>query len=337
MKSIQNTLINERSTWLITGCAGFIGSHIAEKLISTGQRVVGLDNLSTGLQSNIELLESLANQSDGSFTFHKESITNYEKCLELTKNTDYVIHQAALGSVPRSIENPIASFESNILGFINILEASRQNNVKSFVFASSSSVYGDNLEQPKKEENTGNALSPYACSKITDEIIGLNYHFTYGMNVIGLRYFNVFGSRQNPEGPYAAVIPKWIEAFLNKKPVEIFGDGTTSRDFCFIQNTVEANILAALNTNGNAFGKVYNIACSESTSLNEIYQVISTQLKNKGIKLCQDIPIYKDFRKGDIKDSLASISRAEEFLNYKPLVMVNEGLKKTVDWYLENL
>lgn len=333
MEKLLQELQSTKRTWLVTGCAGFIGSHISETLLKANQKVIGIDNMSTGLKSNLELLN---NTEHGEFIFYLDSIEKYDLCLEATRNVDFVIHQAALGSVPRSIDDPTNTFKHNIQGFINILEASRINNVKSFVFASSSSVYGDNDDELKTENNTGTLLSPYACSKKTDEIIGMNYNLTFGMKTIGLRYFNVFGPRQNPDGPYAAVIPKWTEAFLNKKSVEIFGKGDTSRDFCYVQNTVYANLLACLSKD-EAFGEIYNIACGDSTSLNDLYSCIQENLELKGARNLQKSPIYKDYRKGDIKNSLANINKAKNNLGYTPLVNAEEGLKLTIDWYMENI
>lgn len=313
-------------TFLVTGGAGFIGANLVEFLLHfNAKKVRVLDNLSTGYKSNLE--EFFNNTA---FEFIDGNITNPEDCLKVTKDIDIVLHQAALGSVPRSIENPIATNEVNAGGFVNMLFAAHKNNVKRFVYASSSSVYGDDKTMPKVEEKTGNLLSPYAVSKKTNELYADVFHRTYGLEIIGLRYFNVFGPKQNINGPYAAVIPIFISNLLNNKAPNIFGNGETTRDFTFIENVIQANITAALTRNKDAINKVYNIAYGGTTSLNELYKMIAEKLDSK------ITPVYAPERKGDIKDSFANISKAKELLGFAPTVDLKEGVSKTVDWYKAN-
>ena len=312
---------------LITGGAGFIGSNICEYLIKhkVGQvRVV--DNLSTGFYENIKSFVALPN-----FEFIEGDLTDTEFCKEICEGVDLVCHQAALGSVPRSIENPVATNHHNVTGFINIITAAKDAGVKRFVYASSSSVYGDELSSPKIEEKTGNLLSPYAVSKKTNEVYARVFHQLYDMEIIGLRYFNVFGPKQSPEGAYAAVIPLFIDGVINNKSVYIDGLGDQTRDFTFIENVVQANIKALTISESNAFGEVYNIACGDSISVLDLYNSISEILNIK------KEPCFRDSRKGDIKNSLANISKAQEYLGYEPLYSVKEGLEKTVNYFSKKL
>ncbi len=311
---------------LITGGAGFIGSNIVDYLVVHGyQKIFVLDNLETGSLKNIE--EHIQNKK---IVFINSDITNFETCLSATKNIDIVLHQAALGSVPRSIANPINTHNVNVNGFINMLEAAKQNKVKRFVYASSSSVYGDNTDLPKKEENVGNPLSPYAVSKKTNELYARVYAELYNMEIIGLRYFNVFGPKQNPEGPYAAVIPIFINNILNNKDSFIFGDGENRRDFTYVDNVVISNILAASTENISALNQVYNIAFGATKSINSLFAHIKIGL-NSNAQVT-----YQPARVGEIKDSFASIEKATNILGYKPQINLETGIKNTIEWYGQN-
>ncbi len=313
-------------TFLITGGAGFIGSNIADFLLkNNAKKVVILDNLSTGFEDNIDEFKKHEN-----FIFIKGDITNYEDCLKATNGVDYVFHQAALGSVPRSINDPIATNSVNVGGFVNMLFASHKNNVKRFIYASSSSVYGDDKTMPKQENITGNLLSPYAVSKKANELYADVFYRTYGLEVIGLRYFNVFGPKQNIAGAYAAVIPIFITSLLKNESPNIFGDGTTTRDFTFIENVIQANVISALTINKDAINQVFNIAYGGTTSLNDLYKYISEEL-NSDLK-----PNYQPERKGDIKDSFANIDKAKNLLNFSPTINIIQGLTTTVEWYKNN-
>lgn len=316
----------QQKSFLVTGGAGFIGSNIVAFLLQNKAREVRvLDNFSTGYKSNIE--EFFSNPS---FKLIEGDITNLETCLQATVGIDCVLHQAALGSVPRSIKDPVATNNTNISGFLNMLHASVTNNIKRFVYASSSSVYGSDRTMPKTEDKTGELLSPYAVTKKANELYAGVFFKTYGLEVIGLRYFNVFGPKQNINGPYAAVIPIFVNELINKRAPAIYGDGTTTRDFTFIDNVVQANLKAALTEEKAAMNEVYNIAYGGTTSLNDLYKTISGILKT-------DIqPQYKVERKGDIKDSFADISKAKNLLNYSPEVDLKQGLEKTLAWYTQH-
>ena len=331
--AIKKSLLSSPQTWLITGVAGFIGSNLLETLLELNQKVVGLDNFSTGNQANLKEVQSLVSKKQWSkFTFIKGDISNLKSCELACQNIDYVLHQAAIGSVPRSIKDPINTNKSNITGFLNMLVAANNANVKSFTYAASSSTYGDHKKLPKKEHIIGNPLSPYAVTKYVNELYADVFHKAYAFNSIGLRYFNVFGKRQTPNSTYAAVIPKWIHAILADEEIFINGDGKTSRDFCFIENAVQANILAATTTSKKAKNNVYNIAVGDRTSLNELYsslqELISKKNKRQHLKLT-----YRDFRKGDVMHSQADISKAKNLLGYRPTHRVQLGLKKTVEWH----
>jgi UDP-N-acetylglucosamine 4-epimerase len=311
---------------LITGGAGFIGSHLAEYFVLNGaQKVIVLDDLSTGFESNIEHLKSHKN-----FTFIKGSITDLETCQKACKDISIVLHHAALGSVPRSVENPMKTNEINVGGFVNMLFAAKENEVKKFVYASSSSVYGDDETTPKIETKTGNLLSPYAVSKYTNEQYARVFSSLYNMQTIGLRYFNVFGERQNPDGPYAAVIPKFISSLLNNKQAGIHGSGTNTRDFTYVANVVKANLLCVEKEN-IPLQTVMNIACGGTISVNEIYRQVAMQLNKADVQA-----IYLPERPGEIKNSYADIALAQKTLGYQPLVTLEEGLKKTVNWFKNN-
>ena len=335
---VKQKLLLEQKTWLITGVAGFIGSNLAEELLKLNQKVVGLDNFSTGHKHNLEHIKnSILDSQWDNFTFIEGDITDYNTCIETTKNVDIVLHQAALGSVPRSIDNPVNSNASNVSGFLNMLTASKDNGVKRFVFASSSSVYGDSQELPKVEERTGNLLSPYAVTKYVNELYMGVFYKCYGFESIGLRYFNVFGKRQDPNGAYAAVMPKWISQMLNGEDVYINGDGETSRDFTYIDNVVQANILAGTTMNSEAFAKAYNTAAAGRETLNNLFNAIKNGLEEKlpGLKIKD--AIYRDFRKGDIRHSNANINRAKQLLGYQPTHTLEEGLKESISWYINNI
>lgn len=310
-------------TILITGGAGFIGSNIAEKISGLGcRKLMVLDNLETGSLENIRPLVQ-----SGDIEFINADISDLSACMFACKNADIVLHQAALGSVPRSIQFPANTHRVNVDGFINMLEAARENKVKRFVYASSSSVYGDNRDLPKVEEKTGNPLSPYAVSKKTNELYAKVYSEIYKMEIIGLRYFNVFGPKQNPQGPYAAVIPIFVNNLLNNKQCVIYGDGNNRRDFTYVDNVVSANLLAASTANSAAMGEVFNIAYGATKSVNSLYGQISALL---GSDLKAD---YLPPRVGDIKDSFASVDKARKTLGYTPLISLDEGIQKTIDWY----
>jgi UDP-N-acetylglucosamine/UDP-N-acetylgalactosamine 4-epimerase len=341
---LQTQLIATPKTWLVTGVAGFIGSNILETLLKLNQRVVGLDNFSTGQQCNLDEVKALVTLEQwDNFCFIEGDIREADDCrramifitsLRDDKHpVDYVLHQAALGSVPRSIADPINSNATNIDGFVNMLVAARDAKVSSFVYAASSSTYGDHPGLPKVEANIGKPLSPYAVTKLVNELYADVFARCYGFNTIGLRYFNVFGKRQDPNGAYAAVIPKWTAALLQGDNVFINGDGETSRDFCFIDNAVQANLLAATTQNPEAVNQIYNVAVGERTSLKELYQLIASSLAPQ-CKLSPSNPIYRDFRSGDVRHSLADISKAQNLLGYIPTVNVSVGITITMPWYI---
>ena len=331
-EKIQQQLINEPKVWLVTGVAGFIGSNLLEKLLLLNQKVVGLDNFATGHQHNIDEVQSLVSDAQWDrFTFIEGDIRDYKTCQLAVKGVDYVLHEAALGSVPRSINDPLTTDAVNISGFLNMLTAAKEEQVKSFTYAASSSTYGDHPALPKVEENIGNPLSPYAVTKYVNELYAGVFARTYGFKAIGLRYFNVFGKRQDPNGAYAAVIPKWTSAMINNEEVFINGDGETSRDFCFIENTVQMNILAATAID-EAKDQVYNVAVGDRTTLNDLYYAIQYALVENDIKKVSE-PIYRDFRIGDVRHSQADISKAVNKLGYRPEYRIQEGIIKVMPWY----
>ena len=317
-------------TWLVTGVAGFIGSNLLETLLGLNQTVIGLDNFSTGSQKNLDLVrKSIATEQWNRFEFIQGDICDLATCRNaLSKGADYVLHQAALGSVPRSIHDPIASNLNNVSGFLNMLVASRDAQVKTFVYAASSSTYGDHPGLPKVEDQIGKPLSPYAVTKYVNELYADVFATTYGFRTIGLRYFNVFGPRQDPNGPYAAVIPKWMEQIRDGQVVQINGDGNTSRDFCYVENAIQANLLAA-SASEDAKGQVYNVAVGQQTSLNELFEYLKNIMEKPGAQAS-----HVDFRKGDVRHSLANIDKARQLLGYLPEVDCREGLKRTVKYYL---
>lgn len=341
-EELQEYLKSNQTTWLITGVAGFIGSNLLEKLLVLNQKVIGLDNFDTGYQKNIDEAIFDANEIVGkdvskNFKFVKGDIRYLNDCKQACHGVDYVLHQAALGSVPRSIEDPISTNEANIDGFINMLVASKNSKVKRFVYAASSSSYGDNANLPKVENMIGNPLSPYAVTKLVNEYYASVFAKNYDFKTIGLRYFNIFGKRQDPNGAYAAVIPKWIACIINKESVYINGDGETSRDFCYVDNAVQANILAAMTKNNGATNQVYNVALNDRTSLNQLYKMIENSLIKNVKGLEKKDPIYRDFRSGDVRHSQASIDKAKELLEYEPQFKITEGLNETIGWYIDSL
>ena len=334
-KLLQALTINPK-TWLVTGAAGFIGSNLLEHLLKLNQSVVGIDNFSTGKMSNLDEVKKLVNPQQWSgFTFVEGDIRNLDDCREACSGVDYVLHQAALGSVPRSINDPITTNAVNISGFMNMLTAARDAGVQSFTYAASSSTYGDHAALPKVEENIGKPLSPYAVTKYVNELYADVFAKTYGFNTIGLRYFNVFGKRQDPNGAYAAVIPKWAASMLLDDDVFINGDGETSRDFCFIENAIQANLLAAT-ADVSAKNEVYNVAVGDRTTLNELYRAMQAALADNG-KPCGNVPVYRDFRAGDVRHSQADISKAASKLGYAPEYRIMDGIAKAMPWYIENV
>ncbi|QXX85732.1 Vi polysaccharide biosynthesis UDP-N-acetylglucosaminuronic acid C-4 epimerase TviC [Acinetobacter lwoffii] len=324
-------------TWLITGVAGFIGSNLLETLLKLNQNVVGLDNFATGHQHNLDEVQSLVKPEQWeNFKFYEGDIRNFADCQKACAGVDYVLHEAALGSVPRSIADPITTNAANITGFLNMLTAARDAEVKSFTYAASSSTYGDHPALPKVEENIGKPLSPYAVTKYVNELYAEVFARTYGFKTIGLRYFNVFGKRQDPNGAYAAVIPKWTAAMIAGDDVFINGDGETSRDFCFIENTVQANILAATTQNDEAKNQVYNVAVGDRTTLNDLFNAIKAALNENGVTYTKE-PVYRDFRAGDVRHSQASIEKIRTLLEYIPQFSISQGIDKTMPWYSKKL
>ncbi len=321
--------------WLLTGVAGFIGSNLLEALLGLEQQVVGLDNFSTGYRHNLQNVREIVGEERWSnFLFHEGDIQNLEDCQRACIGADYVLHQAALGSVPRSIDDPIATNRANVDGFLNMLVSALKAGTKRFVYASSSSVYGDSNELPKVEDRVGNALSPYATSKLINELYAGVFTRVYGLEWIGLRYFNVFGKRQDPQGAYAAVIPRWIDTLLNfQKPV-INGDGETSRDFCYIRDVVQANILAALSDSPQGVNKAYNIAVGDRTTLNQLMEMIKTSLSRRIPEIAGIDPGYGPFRKGDVRHTQADISRARDLLGYVPEYAISRGIEESIEWYI---
>ncbi|PUA16919.1 NAD-dependent epimerase/dehydratase family protein [Glaciimonas sp. PCH181] len=333
-EQIQHELREQPKKWLITGCAGFIGSNLLETLLKLDQDVVGLDNFATGHQHNLDEVKELVGAKRWSrFNFINGDIRDINACQQAVQGVDYVLHQAALGSVPRSLKDPITTNDVNINGFLNMLTASRDASVTSFVYAASSSTYGDHPGLPKVEDTIGKPLSPYAVTKYVNELYAEVFARCYGFKTIGLRYFNVFGKRQDPNGAYAAVIPKWIASMINNKEIFINGDGETSRDFCFIENTVQANLLAATTSADNK-NEVYNVAVSDITTLNELVGSLKSTLKANGRLYEKDV-IYRDFRDGDVRHSQADISKVAQRLGYVPAYRIQQGLEAAMPWYVE--
>jgi UDP-N-acetylglucosamine 4-epimerase len=337
-EQLLETFKTNQKTWLVTGNAGFIGSNLTEFLLKHNQRVVGLDNFSTGYQHNIDdVLSNVGEEKAKNFTFIEGNTWEMETCQKACKGVDIVLHQAALGSVPRSIADPVTSNQSNITGFLNMLTAAKDAGIKRFVYASSSSVYGDSKELPKVEERTGNLLSPYAAMKMTNELYAGVFQKTYGMETLGLRYFNVFGRRQDPDGAYAAVIPKWVGSLLTDEDVYINGDGETSRDFTYIDNVIQMNLLAGTTDNPEAFGEAFNVAVGGRNTLNELYTLINKELKDHINTFTMKEAIYRDFRAGDIRHSNADISKAQNTVGYAPTHDIYQGMEEAIEWYIESI
>lgn len=329
-------LATRRYRWLITGGAGFIGSHLLETLLQRGQCVVTLDNLSTGSRDNLERVRASVGAAAWiEHRFIEGDIRSLEACREACRRIDFVLHQAAVSSVPRSIADPVAAHAANASGFVNVLAAAKDAGVKRIVYAGSSAVYGDSRAVPNVEHALGMPLSPYAASKYANELYAAAFARCYGLQTIGLRYFNVFGPRQDPNGPYAAVIAKWLGALLSGEQAVIYGDGQTTRDYCYIANVVQANLLAAMTHNPAAVNQVYNVAFGGRTSLNELFVLLRAVLMERGCAHIGDTPLYKPFRAGDIPHSLADIAKARTLLGYRPAHSLHDGLRETVAWFME--
>ena len=329
---LQHDLRQSPRRWLVTGAAGFIGSHLVETLLGLGQHVVGLDNFATGSRANVEAASAA---HPDRFRFVEGDIRSVDDCRAACEGADVVLHQAALGSVPRSIKDPLATHATNVDGFVNMLVAARDAGIGRFVYASSSSVYGDHPGLPKVEDEIGTPLSPYAVSKRVDELYARTFQDHYDFQTVGLRYFNVFGPRQDPDGPYAAVIPRWLGEMIAGEESTIFGDGETSRDFCYVANVVQANLLAAL-AGSEATGTVYNVALGDRTTLNELFRMLGDGLVAEGALDATPAPAYADFRSGDVRHSLADTSAAREALGYRPTHPIGPGLRETVAWYIQD-
>jgi UDP-N-acetylglucosamine 4-epimerase len=332
-EALQQNLRATPRTWLITGVAGFIGSNLLEQLLKLNQRVAGLDNFSTGKRHNLEEVRSLVTPEQWArFSFTEGNICHLEDCRKACESVDYILHQAALGSVPRSLADPIATHTNNVSGFLNMIVAAKERKIARFVYASSSSVYGDHPLLPKVESEIGQPLSPYAATKRIGEMYASVFQRAYGLSSIGLRYFNVFGPRQDPEGAYAAVIPKWYAALLNGTPIHLNGDGQTSRDFCFIENVVQANLLAAT-SDAQTSSKVYNIAFGQRTTLHDLFFLIRDSLVAHKPDVADRQPILREERAGDVRHSHADILLAQQHLGYDPAFSLKSGLLKTREWY----
>jgi UDP-N-acetylglucosamine 4-epimerase len=337
IQDLQQELAQRKHHWLVTGAAGFIGSNLVEALLKLNQRVTGLDNFATGHQHNLDQVRELVGeQAWSNFTFVQADIRSPEDCARACEGVDFVLHQAALGSVPRSIADPQTTNETNISGFLNMLVAARDARVKRFVYAASSSTYGDHPGLPKVEDRIGKPLSPYAVTKYVNELYADVFGRTYGFESIGLRYFNVFGPRQDPNGAYAAVIPKWVASLIRNEELRINGDGETSRDFCYVDNVVQINLLAAM-AGSEAANQVYNVALNDRTSLNQLHAMMCSLLAERFPHVATHKPTYVDFRKGDVRHSQADIGKAVSMLGYAPTHRIGEGLKEAMDWYVRNL
>jgi UDP-N-acetylglucosamine/UDP-N-acetylgalactosamine 4-epimerase len=337
-ESVKKRLKEEPANWGITGVAGFIGSHLLEHLLGLDQSVVGLDNFSTGYEKNLIEVKALVSAKQWSrFRFIKGDIRNLDDCQQVCKNVDYLLHEAAIGSVPRSLEDPIFTNDNNITGTLNMLVAARDNRVKRIVYAASSSTYGDHPGLPKCEDKIGKPLSPYAVTKYVIELYADVFARCYGLETIGLRYFNVFGPRQDPDGAYAAVIPKWIASMMKGEPIYINGTGETSRDFCYVENVIQLNLLGALSDNPNAINQVYNAAVSGRTTLNQLFELLRMVLSPDYAHLRNAKPVYRGFRAGDILHSQADIGKARKLLGYDPSHTIERGLDEALGWYKKNI
>src|SRR5690606_8857174 len=334
---LESNLEARPATWLVTGAAGFIGSNLVETLLKLGQNVVGLDNFATGYQHNLDEVATLVGPARWqNFKFIRGDIRNLDECRLAVDGVDYVLHQAALGSVPRSLNDPITSNEVNISGFLNMSVAARDAVVKSFTYAASSSTYGDHPALPKIEDRIGRPLSPYAVTKYVNELYADVFVRAYGFRATGLRYFNIFGRRQDPAGAYAAVIPTWTAAMIRGEKVFINGDGETSRDFCYVENAIQANLLAATASSDEALGQVYNVAVSGRTTLNQLFEYLRSALLANGVRY-DDSPVYRDFRAGDVRHSQADISKAAVLLGYAPQYDIQQGIGEAMPWYVQAL
>ncbi len=330
---VKEILKAQPRTWLVTGVAGFIGSHLLERLLLLDQRVIGLDNFATGHRRNLEEVSGLVEQKQWArFSFIEGDIRDLDSCKRACEGVDHVLHQAALGSVPRSLADPISTNSTNITGFLNMLVAARDAEVKSFTYAASSSTYGNHPALPKVEANIGTPLSPYAVTKYVNELYADVFARSYDFTTIGLRYFNVFGRRQDPNGAYAAVIPKWTSALIAGEPIFINGDGETSRDFCYVANAVQANILASVAMDPEARNQVYNVAVGDRTTLNQLYGLLRDGLMAIGVSK-EVQPTYRDFRAGDVRHSQADVSKARRLLGYEPSHNLKQGLDEALSWY----
>lgn len=336
-EDLLGRLPTQPRTWLVTGAAGFIGSNLLEALLRLDQRVVALDNFATGFQRNLEEVRGLVTPAQWErLAFIEGDIRNLEDCKRACQDVDYVLHQAALGSVPRSLADPITTNGTNIGGFLNMLVAARDAGVKSFTYAASSSTYGDHPALPKIEERIGKPLSPYAVTKLVNELYADVFSLNYGFHTIGLRYFNVFGRRQNPNGAYAAVIPKWTSSMIQGEDVFINGDGETSRDFCYVENAIQANLLAATATAPEARSQVYNVAVGGRTTLNQLYRALQDALAQNGVRYDRP-PVYRDFRPGDVRHSQADIGKGRRLLGYEPPFDIRAGIAAAMPWYVRFL
>jgi UDP-N-acetylglucosamine 4-epimerase len=332
---LRRKIKGDRRRWLVTGAAGFIGSHLVEVLLALNQEVIGLDNFATGHRENLdEVRAAVGERAWSSYRFIEGDIIDLRICRSACEGVDFVLHQAALGSVPRSIENPFATHAANASGFLNILASARETGVRRFVYASSSSVYGDHPGLPKKEHQIGQPLSPYAVTKRLNELYAGSFARCYNVPAIGLRYFNVFGSRQDPAGAYAAVIPRWLRAMLFGEPVTIYGDGETSRDFCFIANAVQANLRAALIEDTAAINQIYNVACGQRVSLNDLHGMLREMLAEARPDLLVRPPTRQGFRPGDVRHSQADLTNVRRLLGYDPTHDIRAGLRSALPWYI---
>jgi UDP-N-acetylglucosamine 4-epimerase len=337
-KQLQAELRAAPKTWLVTGVAGFIGSNLLEQLLRLDQRVTGLDNFSTGKSHNLDEVKGLVSMAQWArFRLQQADIGDLVACRAACDGVDYVLHEAALGSVPLSMTDPIRTHRSNVTGFLNMLIAARDAKVSRFVYASSSAIYGDDPDLPKVEAKVGRLLSPYAATKAINEVYAQTFAISYALQSIGLRYFNVFGPRQDPEGAYAAVIPKWIAALLKHEPVHINGDGETSRDFCFVADVVQANLLAATTQAPGALNEAYNVALGQRTTLNALFLLLQNALRAKEPAVLEQKPVYREFRRGDVRHSLADISKARHLLGFAPGHTIASGLDLAMDWYRRSL
>ncbi len=336
-QEVQQHLAQHSYHWLVTGAAGFIGSNLVEALLKLNQRVTGLDNFATGHRHNLEQVRAAVGEAAWTnFSFIEGDIRERADCARAADGADFVLHQAALGSVPRSLNDPLTTNAVNIDGFLNMLVAARDAGARRFVYAASSSTYGDHPALPKVEDRIGKPLSPYAVTKYVNELYADVFGRSYGTESIGLRYFNVFGPRQDPNGAYAAVIPLWVKALILNQPLRINGDGETSRDFCYIENVVQANILSAL-AGKEAANQVYNVALGERTTLNQLVEMMRALLAERFPHVAGHQPQYGEFRGGDVRHSQADISKAAALLGYQPTHRIGEGLKQAMDWYVRNL